>query len=282
MGADDGTHVGDQLHLGPEAVGQHFLQELRVLQAVAVGDEHRVMAGVHGQLAVLVRQGLDGGPAAPDLEHGDQVAGIVHMEHGLDVQQSTHEGGRRADPAAPLQVDQIVHGEPVTEVEAGVLHEFGGLLQAGALPLLLHGEVHQQAEAGGGGEGVHHQDLPVRVLLHQSLGSHGAGVYGGAEAGGKADVEDVLALFYAGLKGLLKDLHVGRCGAGHAAASHSLIELGKGQVEVAEALLVLVKLHGQADKGHLPLLQQLRRNVTGGICKNHVICHGMLLFVIGR
>ena len=161
----------------------------------------------------------------------------------------------------------------MAEVEAGVLQEFDRLLQAGPFPLFLHRQIHQKAEARGSGEGVHGHDFPLRILLHQLPGRHGAGVDGGAEARGEADVQQVLSRLDVGLEGLLEGLHVGRGGAGHAAAPHPLIELVEGQVIVAVGGGVLVEFVAQRDVGHLPLRQKLRGDIAGGIRNDYIVGH---------
>ena len=51
------------------------------------------------------------------------------MHDGLDGQHGAEQGGGGVDPAAPLQVVQIVHREPVAEMEAVVGDPLGKLVQ---------------------------------------------------------------------------------------------------------------------------------------------------------
>ena len=103
---------------------------------------------VHSELAELLGKRPDGGASAADLEHIDEVALVVNVEHGLDVEQTADKGCRCAHAPAALEIDQIIHGEPVADMQAGVFTELCDLLYGGAVVLLLHRQVDQKAVAG--------------------------------------------------------------------------------------------------------------------------------------
>ena len=119
---------------------------------------------------------------APGLADVDQVALIVHMEHRLDVQHSAHNGRGRADPAAPLEIHQVVHRKPVAQVQTVVQQPLLQLPKAQALVPLLAGIVGKQALAQRGAQAVHHGDGPLRIALPQLLSRDTGRLVGGGQA----------------------------------------------------------------------------------------------------
>ena len=150
------------LHLLGYGAGLHL--------AVGVADEHDLLTGLDAQLGDLVDEGLQAGLAAADLADGDQLALVGGMHDGLDGEHGAEERGAGAETAAHLQVVQVVHGEPVVDVELVVLHPLHQLLSGEALALLLDGQIEQQALAQRGGERVHHIDVGIGKLLLHVLG----------------------------------------------------------------------------------------------------------------
>ena len=71
------------------------------------------------------------------------MAGVVHVQHGLEAERVANERGGGADPSAALEIDEIVHREPVAEMEAVVEHDLFALLDRAALALFLHGHIKQ-------------------------------------------------------------------------------------------------------------------------------------------
>ena len=130
--ADDGSYIIDlnlrHMVLLPQKPGQIF----RVLAAVAMADEHGLLFRLDGRLPHLGRHGLDGGLASPRLGHGHQMAVVVHVHHGLDLQETSHDGGGAGDAAAPLEEHEVIHREPVAQMELVGLGIVPRLLQRGA------------------------------------------------------------------------------------------------------------------------------------------------------
>ena len=276
--ADHRAHVVDlqPLHgvLGLDGLAQRH----GLVLAVAVADEHH--RRVLHQLVHLLQQGVDRCLAAPDLVHRDQVALAVHVEHGLHLQHGAEQGRRRGHPAAPLEVVEVVHCEPVADVVLLLLHKVPHLLNGPALALLLDREIDQQALAQGGGPAVHHQDLAVRMGLLDLLGGNAGGLVGGGEAGGEADAEDVLSGDHDGLHGLVKDAHADGGGGAQGAAPQALVELIGLNIPVVRVVEIFLSLHhkGQGKEGELQLLRHLGGEVAATVGEDDKIAHGMAPF----
>ena len=144
MGSDDTAHIAGQdlFHIGAFFTAEGF-QGGGILRAVAVGDEYGFHIGA--VFTELARQKLHGGLSAPALAHGGQLSLFVHNDNGLDVQHTAHKGGGGADPAAPLQVSQIVDGDPVTDMQFIFLHPavqcINGAAPVAIYALFLHDEI---------------------------------------------------------------------------------------------------------------------------------------------
>ena len=250
--------------------------------AVAVADEHH--RGVLHQLVHLLQQGVDRGPAAPDLVHRDQMALAVHMEHGLHLQHGAEQGRRRRHPAAPLEVVEVIHREPVADVVLLLLHKVPDLLEGPAPALLLDREVDQQALAQGGGPAVHHQDLAVRIGLLHLLGGDAGGLVGGGEAGGEADAENILPGGRDGLHGLVENAHADSGGGAQGAAPQALVEVSRLDVPVVRVVEILLSLHhkGQGEEFELQFRLHLGGEIAAAIGEDDKIAHGMLLSRCGQ
>ena len=206
------------------------------------------------------------------------MAFIVHMEHGLDVQQAAHKCSRRTDTAAALEIFQIIHGEPVVNVQAGVFGKLCRFLDRGAGILAIHGQLDQQALPGRSGKRIDGKNLPIRVLLPQLGSSHLRRMHGGAQAGRKAEVKKINALVQLLDKRVAEHRHID-CGCTrNAAFPDLLIEFRKRPFEVQMALRFVVKLIAQTDKGNAPFFKDLRHNIRSRIRHNYIISHNMQSF----
>ena len=123
-----------------------------------------------------------------------------------------------------------------------------------AVPQVGQG-LHNKAVAGGGTQGIHDVDLPVGELLPGDEGGAGGGVIGAGQAGGQADMQDVLAALQNGGEQIqiLGDVHLR--GAGLGAVGHGLIEDGEGD-RLAQIVGVGLAVQGEVEAGIL--------NITGG------------------
>ena len=166
-----------------QAAADLLRQEFRVCKAVAVADEDGLLFRLNGASLHAVDQREDGIFAAAGLRDVDEVAFVVHMEHGLDAERAADEGRRRRDAAAALQEEQIVDREPVAQVQAVVFSVLCSLLQRCAVLQLLHGQPDQQALTHGGAQRVDRQNLPLGIALAQLLRGDLGGAVGAAQTG---------------------------------------------------------------------------------------------------
>ena len=103
MGADHRAGVADKDVFHAALFPDQLFQVPGVVDAVAVADEHGFVLAGQAQLQRLLDQRLDGGLPAPDLAHVDEVAVIVGMKHGLDLQHGAHQRRGGAVPPPPLR-----------------------------------------------------------------------------------------------------------------------------------------------------------------------------------
>ena len=122
------------------------------------------------------------------------MAGVVHVQHGLEAERVADKRGGGADASAALEIDEIVHREPVAEMEAVVEHDLFALLDRAALALFLHGHIKQQTEPAGRAERINAADVTLGILFAQLLRGDAPGVVCAAQTRGKTDVEDILAV----------------------------------------------------------------------------------------
>ena len=183
------------------------------------------------------------------------------MQHGA------HQGGSRADPTPTLQVHQIVHGEPVAQMEPVVQHPLGDLIQGQTLVPLLAGIPHQKPLTHGGAQGIDDLNLSIRVLLRQLLGGDDGALVGGGKAGGKGQHQNVLSGGQSLLHGLAPAAGVDGRGFCHFPGPKPL-------VHILQCVVVLIvkgiapELHGQGHKGKPQLAVHGRGEITAGIGNN--------------
>ena len=269
MGADDAAHIADDHILDTVLFLQDLLQSLGILQAIAVGDGNGIQ--VDAGLTQLLGQVFHGSLTAADLVHGDQVTFVIHMDDGLDAQHAAEESSGGADAAAPLQMVQIVHGEPVREAHLVVFHPLGQIVQAHALGPLVAGMPHQKTLAQGGAEGVHHADGTVGIVLHHFLGSDDSRLVGGADTGVKSQAQNVFAGIQDGLHDADPAVGVDGGGGGHFAAAHAVIEILQISRIVQVVQQFALEQDGQRGIGNTQVLVLLIGKVAAGIGNDAVV-----------
>ncbi len=122
------------------------------------------------------------------------MTGFVHVQDGLDFDNGAQIGTGSRYSAAPLEEHQVIHREPVHDVQPVFFHPLGVLFQSQTFLPLLQGIVHQQTFAHGGTQAVHNGQLPLRVLFLQLFHSLHTGCVGTAQAAGEGNHQHVLTL----------------------------------------------------------------------------------------
>ena len=228
-----------------------------------MADEHHLLAGLDAQLRHLVDKGLQAGLAASGLADGHQLALVGGVHHRLDGQHRAQEGGGGGHAAAHLQIVQIVHGEPVVDVQLVVLHPLHQLRGGQTLPLLLHGQIEQQALPQRSGQGVHHIYPAVGELVGHGLGGDTSILIGGGQGAGEVDAHDVLVLRQHGAHGVLELTHVGGGGGAQHAAADVPVEILEADLAAVQHVGVVVAVHMYGQGHHVQL--QLPGHVVGQI-----------------
>ena len=181
------------------------------------------------------------------------------------MQHTAHHGGGGGDPAAPFQVLQIIHRDPVAHMQPLIHHPAVQAVNVHACPALAAGVPDQQPLTQSGAEGVHNIDLPLGVLLSQLLGGNDGGLAGGGQGRGNGQHQHILPLSQAGRHGGGPALRVDGGGGGGAPPAQLLIEgfHGGGLGEIFVVFSVVG--NGQGDRGHIQLLLLGAGEVTAGV-----------------
>ena len=137
---------------------------------------------------------LDRAFAAAHLFKADDLALVVALEQGLDLQHGTHGRGQVGKTPAALEIAQVVHREHLADAEAAVQQPLGRGVHTQAELAVAHGPDHQQPLAQRGAQRIDKPELAVGKLLPQIRRRDRGGVERAADAGGHADEEDVAAL----------------------------------------------------------------------------------------
>ena len=187
------------------------LGDLDIAVLLGLGSKIAVLvAGLGHQVANLLVGHLGTSCLANILHHA-----VLDGDDGLDVQHGAHHGGGCADAAAFAQVlqgvDAAIQADAALHLvqalgDGGGIHAVGGQTDA---------VEQQQALADGGGHGVHHIHLALKIL-----GGDAGGLVGAGEPGGQGDDHGGVAV--AG--GLLHGLCPG--GGGHLAGGGVLLLAG--------------------------------------------------------
>ena len=226
-----------------------------------MGDEHLRIVKALDLGRHPVDQRLNGRFPAPGLAHGHQVAGIVDVEDRFDVDQGAHDGGGFGDPAAPVQMVEIIHREVVDDVPLDGLDVFCGLGEALARVPVLDGLVDQQSMAQRGAQGVDHDDVPLREFLPGLFRGDESRAAGAGKTGRKSDVQQVVPLGQDPAEQIQGILQIGGGGGGQGAAPEFFVKSADVHVLVGHAV------HGyrQREHGNLMLPAVARWKIGTGI-----------------
>ena len=279
MGADDGADAVDDDLLDAVAALDLVGHKLGVLRTGAVADIHGLGCGILGKLADFVRQRQQGCLAAPGLGHVDEVPLVVHVHHRLDLEHGAHQRGGGGHAAALFQEKQVVDGKPVALAQLVLLRPVPDLLDGLAVQPQLGRLRHQHPLSQRGGQGVHHEHLPVGELSGQLVAGDLEGVVGGGQAGGEGQHQHIPALLKDRLQHLGGLTDVDGVGGGHLALLLPAVELLGAHFPVVGVVVICLIAHdeGQGRDVQLQLPDQLVGQVAGRVGNNNEVVHGGFL-----
>ena len=194
---------------------------------------------------------------------------------GLEVQHGADGGSGGGDTAAALEVLQVIHDEVGLGTELVVLQPGGNFLNGLAGAVQLMSFQNQQGHGTGNPQGVHDDELPLRIVSQELFPGTVNGLQGAAELAGEGNEEQILAFLQDGLKIIHIRRFIQRGGDGNSTVAHS------GEVTlVIQHLAEIVKEFpsvqgiGHINDRNVILLFQVKRQVTVAVGhKNIVLFH---------
>ncbi len=255
------------LHLLGHGAGLHL--------AVGVADEHDLLTGLDTQLGDLVDQRLQTGLAPAYLADRHQLALVGGVHDRLDGQHGAEKRSAGAETAAHLQIVQIIHGEPVVNVQLVVLHPLHQFLGGQSLALLLDGQIQQQALAQRGGQRVHHINVGIGELLFHILCGDGRALVGGGKGAGEIDGDNILPLGQDGTHSLLELAHVGGGGSGQDTAADLSVKILEADGAAVQQVGVIraINMDGQRHHYQAQFLSHVVRQITAAVGHNNIVAH---------
>ena len=172
----------------------------------------------------------DGLLAAARLFGHAQFAFLIDVQQRLDLQHRADGRRRGGNASAVLEVIKGIDGEPVADFQAVFFHPRGQLFDGQALLLLAGSFADEHRFADGGAEGIHDDQLALRVFLAKFLCAQVGGLQRTRQAGGEAQVEDVFARLERLFKTLAIDHRIDLRCAGKLARPLLGIEMLDGQI----------------------------------------------------
>ena len=229
-------------------------------------DAHHLAGGVHHQLVVVLCQGFDGLSAATGLGVGDDLALLIALQQGLDLQHGADQRHRAGHAPGLFQEHQIVHHEDLAHVAPQRQKPPGGFRQVQPGMLVFHRPHHQYALAQGRAQGVHQAEFPLGIAFPQLDHGHLGGLVGAGDARGHAHEQYVLPGLQQGLEVVDVCLGIDLAGGHAQAVAHGGIESRavKG-LRVHAGHLPAVDGVAEGDDGDVIRLEPRGRQVCGGI-----------------
>ena len=272
MGADDGADVLDH-HVGAgELLLHHGLRALLVLGAVRVQHDDRAFGRIGGVLQHLIHDEGQGLFTAADLVVGGEGSVRSFGNDGLEVQHGSDGGGCRGNASAALEVLQVVHDEVGLGTELVVLQPVRHILDgfAGAVHLMRLQD--QQGHGTGDPEGVHNDELAVRILLQQLLPGAVDCLQGAAELAGEGDEEQVFSF----LEDRFEIFKIGRfvqrgSNRRRAVAHHIVIAFVIQHLAEIVKILLAVQGVGHINDRDVVLLFQVERQIAVAVGHEDII-----------
>ena len=287
MAADDRADIVDQdILLKAERLFDLCCKRLRILEAVAVADEDRLIGdvAVHRFLHPL-EQCLERSGAPAALADEDQVTLVIDMQHRFNAQHRAEHRRRLGNAAAAVQVHQVVDREPVAQVQPVFLQPAGVVLDRHTFVAVHHRVVGQQPLAQRRRQAVHHDHLAAGIFLHEFLGALLTGCIGTAQPARKANMQHILTRGDKWLDKLLEHKRSHLHGRRRFALPQSVIKFLGGQVVVRTLFIAGPADHKfRADNGDVVSLAEFLRQVAGGFghdavahCKIHPFAYAGIL-----
>ena len=119
----------DDKMLHSEALPHQPFHVFCILQAIAVTDKDLGIVEALHLLPHPVHQSGERFLSSTHLADGYEMALIVHMENGFDIDHGAQNGRGLGYAAAPVKVKQIVHGKVMAELQLVLFHPGSHLLQ---------------------------------------------------------------------------------------------------------------------------------------------------------
>ena len=245
-------------------LAQQTVQPQHIGRAVGVGKADR-LRGIVAELGIEVRQFLNGAVFAAHLAAQDDLALLIALQDGLDVQDRPCQLRAAGDAPALVQVLQVIHDEELLHPAAHAAHALDQLLHRRARLRALRDLDGDQSLAEGRAAAVDHAELAARILCHQLVRRETHAPAGTADAAGNADIQQVIPCGQHRLHPLGGILRVDHRGLDLRTAADGIVV--RWAVELALRQLAVDAVR-QRKRPDVILLQHLRRQIGRRIRKN--------------
>ena len=200
---------------------------------------------------------------------------VIHVQHRLDVEHRAEKRRRTGHTPAALEMIQVVHREPVGQMQLVFLQPPGRFFNAAARLLLLRRMVDQQALAHGGAQAVHREEFVLRIFCAQVLEGDARGVECAGQPGRKTHIQHVEAVPRHFTRYFPECLHIDLAGGGHSPAAEHIVKVPGRKVCFLRVVPIAFFAdgigHGQYSNARLR--HKLRRKVRGGIRQDLIFTH---------
>ena len=234
-------------------------------------DEAYALLLVHHVLHRFIHDVVHGLAPAAHLVGGSQLALAGFHQDGLEIQQRADGRRRRGYASAALEVLQVIHGKPGLGAQLVFLHPGGHLLHGRAGAVHFVRLEHQQCLRCGDGQGVHHDELTLGILLQKRLPGSVNGLNGAAQLAGEGQKQQILFL-QDGLEVFQVGFLIQRGGGGLGARAH-LVKIAlvvQGLPQVVKILLAVQGI-GHGYHRNVQLLLEGKGEVAVAVCHEDVI-----------
>ena len=224
MGTGKGLVLADGDLCTRGGLFHHLRQELRIPQAVAVGDIDLRPVIADPLFLKLAHQVFNGLSASAHLGAGNDMSRTVPIENRLDIEHGADHGGHARNPAGGFQVVQIIHRKILTDMGHFGIEDFGCFMHVHVFPVQPCREQSQHAVPEAASVGIHNMHKALLELIHQFLGGiHGCTVRP-ADARAHGDINDIDSLLQEGRKMCQEQIGVQKTGLCALSCTELIIE----------------------------------------------------------